>query len=198
MKLKIFSTLLFLFSFSAHAKRILFLGDSLTAGYGVARENSYPSLIEMQLKKSGKTVSLINASISGSTTASAVKRLKWQLKQKPDILVLALGANDGLRGFDVKISEKNLSETIELAKSHQVHVILAGMRVPPNYGKKYAKQFDSIFAKIAKSYKIPLIPFLLEGVAGQKQLNQADGIHPNEKGHQIIAKLVYPFILEAL
>jgi acyl-CoA thioesterase-1 len=180
------------------AKRLLMLGDSLTEGYGVAKQSAYPSLLEKKIQEAGKNWVVINASISGATSASGPARLKWQLKTKPDLMILALGANDGLRGVDVKATEKNLADTIELAQKEKVPVILAGMMMPPNYGKEYGKQFQDIYIHLAKKYKLRKIPFLLEGVAGDSKLNQADGIHPNEKGHRIIADKVYEAIKDLL
>jgi acyl-CoA thioesterase-1 len=137
-----------------------------------------------------------NGSISGSTTASAVSRLKWFLRAKPDILVLALGANDGLRGLPLDEMAKNLDNAIVLAKENQIRVILAGMEIPPNYGPEYTKAFREVFPALARRHQLEFIPFLLENVAGDPSLNQADGIHPNARGHRIIAAHVLPFILE--
>lgn len=180
------------------SKRVLFLGDSLTEGYGVEREEAFPSLIKQRLEKDGKTLDFVNASISGSTSASALSRLKWQLRKKPDILFLALGSNDGLRGLKVEDTQKNLSGCIELAQSHGIKVVLAGFKVPPNYGGDYFQSFENMFPALKEKYQISLVPFLLDGVAGNKDLNQSDGIHPNEEGHRIIADLVQPFITDAL
>ncbi len=190
-------------SFSAAAETqslsILIIGDSLTAGRGVMPEQAYPFMIQEKLVKSGQeNVRIINAGISGSTSAGAYARLKWYLKAGPNVLVLALGANDGLRGLPVREMEKNLDKAITLAKESNIRVIIAGMQVPPNYGPEYAKDFRQVFPDLAKRHQIPLIPFLLEGVAGQAELSQADGIHPNPLGHKIIADTVLPYILECL
>ncbi len=179
--------------------RILFMGDSLTAGLGVAPEEAYPSLIqEMLLQKGFTDIQIINGSISGSTTASALSRLQWYLKAKPDILVLALGANDGLRGLATTQMAQNLDQAIVLAKEQGIRVILAGMQIPPNYGVEYAKAFREVFGRLAETHKIPLIPFLLKEVAGNASLNQADGIHPNREGHKIMAATVVAILLEQL
>lgn len=179
---------------STTATRIVIVGDSLTEGYGVSQERAYPALVQKKAKAAGKSWDIVNAGVSGSTTASALSRVTWQLKQKPDVLVLALGANDGLRGLDVKASEKNLGDAIAAAQKAGVEVILFGMKVPPNYGLKYASDFEGMYPRLAKQYKIPLLPFMLEGVAGHSDLNQSDAIHPNEKGHVILADLIYPML----
>lgn len=179
--------------------KVVFLGDSLTEGYGVNQSSAYPTLIENKLKKDGyNDIKIFNASISGSTSASALSRLKWQLKDKPNILILALGSNDGLRGLSIEQLRKNIVSTIELAKSSGVEVILTGLKIPPNYGKKYADDFEKIFPALANEYDVPFVPFLLEGVGGERSMNQADGIHPNEKGHQRMADNVYPVLLKVL
>ena len=170
------------------------LGDSLTEGLGVPRDAAYPALVEKKIKADGMNWQVINAGISGSTSASGPSRIKWQLKAKPDLVLLALGANDGLRGFKVKDMEKNLSDTIEIVQKEKVPLILAGMMMPPNYGAEYRKDFEQAFKRVAAKYKVPLLPFILEGVAGNPNLNQADGVHPNEKGQEIVADNVYKFL----
>lgn len=175
------------------AARILCLGDSLTEGLGVAREAAWPALLEAELKKSGfADVVVVNGGVSGSTTASGLGRLKWHLKgaTKPTLLILALGANDGLRGLELKPTRKNLEDVIRLAKTSGIPVLLAGMRIPPNYGATYADEFFKMFGDLAKSEAVPLLPFLLEGVGGERAMNQADGIHPNEAGHKVVAATV--------
>ena len=172
--------------------RILALGDSLTEGYGIAAEEAYPAKLAHLLRQAGlKEVEVLNAGISGSTSASAVSRLKWHLRTKPYLLILALGANDGLRGKKVAELRKNLSDTIELAQKNGVRVILAGMQVPENMGRAYAREFAALFPELAAKYRLKLIPFLLEGVAGDPARNLPDKIHPNEKGHSIIADTVF-------
>ncbi|MFG1501390.1 arylesterase [Halobacteriovorax sp. XZX-3] len=180
------------------APKVLFLGDSLTAGYGVDPEKAYPNLVKDILKKEGIEIEVMNASISGSTSASAVSRLKWSLRGKPDVMLLALGANDGLRGIKLVSTKENLKNAIKLAKSKGVKVILAGMQIPPNYGPEYTKEFQKMFPDLKKEEGVTLLPFLLKDVAGQRQYNIDDGIHPNEEGHKIIAKTVAPFIRKAL
>jgi len=178
---------------------VLFLGDSLTAGLGVMPEEAYPALVDELLKKKGiQDVKITNASISGSTTAGAVSRLKWFLRAAPDILVLALGANDGLRGLSTAEMSQNLEATIVLAQANGIRVILAGMKLPPNYGPDYSRAFTEVFGWLARKYHLSFIPFLLDKVAGNPLLNQADGIHPNRAGHEIIAATVLPYIQEQL
>jgi len=175
-------------SLSSFGKTVLFLGDSLTEGYELAKEDAYPFLVEEKLKKKHPNFKGVNGGVSGATSASGLTRLNWYFKVKPDIMVLALGANDGLRGLDLKVTEKNISSIIEKAKEKNVQVVLAGMLIPTNYGEEYRNKFEKLFIQISKKYKIPLIPFLLEGVAGKANLNLPDGIHPNSKGHEIMAE----------
>lgn len=177
---------------SVQIRKIVFIGDSLTEGYGVAREQSYPNLIQEKLnQKAPNQWEVVNSSISGSTTASLKTRVPWALKANPNYVVIALGANDGLRGFKIEEIENNLTQAILEIKKKNIKVILAGMKMPPNYGQKYTKEFESLFPKLAKKYDLFLIPFLLNEVAGNKKLNQSDGIHPNEKGHQVMAETVF-------
>ncbi len=179
--------------------KIVVLGDSLTEGYGVAKGDAFPALLQKKMRENGfPELEIINAGIGGSTSASAPGRLKWLLKGKPDLVILALGGNDGLRGFDLKTTEKNLVQTIEYAQSKNVKIILAGMQIPPNYGKKYTKDFKNMFPRIAKKMKVDLIPFLLEGVGGERELNLPDGIHPNEDGHIVITETLFKFLKDRL
>lgn len=188
--MKFILSLLLLVSFSVQAETILFLGDSLTEGYQLAKEEAYPALIEKELQKKRKDIKVINGGVSGATSASGMKRLDWYFKSKPDIMVLALGANDGLRGLKLTDTEKNLSKVIEKAQAKGITVILAGMQMPTNMGVKYRDEFQKMFPKVAKKYSIKLIPFLLEGVGAVPELNLPDGIHPNAKGHKIMAQTV--------
>jgi acyl-CoA thioesterase-1 len=171
------------------------LGDSLTEGYGLEPEQAFPAVLEKMLREEGRgDVEVANAGISGSTTASGVGRLKWQLQNRPAIALIALGANDGLRGVSVAQTRKNLADMIKLLKDKGVKVLLAGMKLPPNYGPAYTRAFERMFPELAQENRITLIPFLLEGVAGEKDLNEEDGIHPNEKGHRIIARTVIKYL----
>ncbi len=177
-------------------KIILFFGDSLTAGYGLSIEQAFPSIVESQLISEGTQCKVINAGLSGETSAGGLSRIDWILRQPVDVLVLELGANDGLRGLPIDQTKENLQQIINKvkAKNQDVKIIIAGMMVPPNMGQKYSASFGQIFPDLADKNNAVLIPFLLEGVAGDKNLNLADGIHPNVKGHKIVANNV----LEAL
>jgi len=194
-----FFVLLILFYLPAHVSaevknRVLFLGDSLTEGFGLNPSQSYPQLLQKKLQENGFSIKVINSGVSGSTSASAVSRLRWLLQTKPTHLVLALGANDGLRGQPVKALRENLKKAIVLAKSQELKVLLLGMRVPPNYGLKYSKDFFDSYQIVADLTDVTLLPFLLKNIAGKSSLNLADGIHPNAKGHSIMAENIYPFL----
>ena len=173
---------------------IVVLGDSLTEGFGVAKEEAYPHLLEKELQRKGHSVKVINAGISGSTSASAPSRLRWYIKTHPEIVILALGGNDGLRGLSVKHMKKNLSKAIELAQSEKILILLAGMQIPQNYGTEYTESFRNVFHELAKQYQLQMIPFLLKEVGGVSSLNQDDGIHPNPEGHQIIFRTVLEYL----
>ena len=181
---------------AAYAERVvLFLGDSLTAGLGVEPEEAYPRVLDKMLKDEGLAgFRLVNGGISGSTSASALSRLQWYDRIRPSVLVLALGANDGLRGLTIEEMRRNLSTVIAAAKERGMIVLLAGMELPPNYGDQYTDSFRQVYRDLANRYQLDLIPFLLEGVGGVAALNQADGIHPNAEGHRRIAHHVYPFL----
>ena len=178
----------------AEALTILCLGDSLTEGLGVKREEAWPSLLETDLKLKYADIKVINAGISGATTASGPGRMKWHLKniaKNPiDLMILALGANDALRGLSPDAAKKNLEETIAMAKKAKIEVLLADMKVPPNLGVDYTRKFEVIFAAAAKDSNVPLMPFFLADVAGNAKLNQPDGIHPNPAGHKVVEKNV--------
>lgn len=174
---------------------VVFLGDSLTEGYGLEQSESFPSLIENKLSSDNlRHIRVINAGISGSTSASGLGRLQWYIRSQPDLLVLSLGANDGLRGLSVAEMKANLSRTISFAQENDVKVILTGMQIPPNYGPQYTQEFARVFPDLAEQYDIPLMPFLLENVAAITELNQADGIHPNAEGTRIVADNLYRFL----
>ena len=178
---------------------ILFLGDSLTAGYGIEKGQAYPALIEKRIHAAGHQAKVINAGVSGDTTAGGLRRLMWYFRQRIDYLVIALGGNDGLRGIDPQESKMNLDRIIDKARSEypDIKIILAGMLVPPNMGADYSQQFRNIFSELTSKNDLALIPFLLEGVGGVKKLNLPDGIHPNVEGQKVVCDNVWR-ILEPL
>ena len=171
------------------------LGDSLTAGYQLGEQDAFPYLLEQKLNEEFPQyqTQVVNAGINGSTTSSALSRLKSYLPLKPQVVFIALGANDGLRGISIELMRKNLEETIQLAKKNDIKVLLAGMKLPLNYGKNYRNSFENVFTNLAQKYKINDVPFLLKDVATVPEHNLADGIHPNKKGHQIITQTLYPY-----
>ena len=174
--------------------RVLALGDSLTAGYGLAQPDSFPSQLERILKKEGVAVKIINAGVSGDTSAGGLARLEWSLVAKPHAVVLALGANDGLRGLNPKTTFENLDAIVSSLRKKGIAVLLVGMKAPPNLGKSYGTEYDAIFPTIAKSHQIELYPFFLKGVVTNQEFNQKDGIHPNEAGVGVIARNILPYI----
>ena len=183
--------------------RILILGDSLTEGYGVSAQQAFPSLLEKKLNDEfssdkNRRYEIINAGISGSTSSGGVSRIEWLLKSKPDFLILALGGNDGLRGVPVEETKNNLEKIILAAKSKDIPTLLAGMKMPPNYGIEYTREFSKLFEDLANQENVPLIPFLLEGVGGNPAMNLPDRIHPNPAGHQKIAQTVYQNLINHL
>jgi acyl-CoA thioesterase I len=181
-------------------KLILFFGNSLTAGYGIEEEDAFPGLVAKRIDSLGLDYRVINAGLSGETTASGLSRLDWFLEEKPDIFLLELGGNDGLRGIAVSETKKNLKSIIQLVKSRypETTILLGGMQIPPNMGPEYTANFQKIFPEVAEEEDVTLIPFLLEGVAGNKDLNLPDGIHPTEEGHQIIFQTIWSFLEQEL
>ncbi|MBF0097096.1 MAG: arylesterase [Magnetococcales bacterium] len=177
--------------FAGATARILCLGDSLTAGYGVAAGNDYPALLQQRLREQGFPHQVINAGLSGDTTAGGLRRLEWLLRETPTIAIVALGANDGLRGLSTQEMKHNLSEIIGRLKQAGVRPLLAGMRIPPNYGRRYSDAFAAVFTELAAEHQLPLLPFLLDGVAGDSNLNQVDGIHPNAEGYRRVLENVW-------
>ena len=174
--------------------RIVALGDSLTIGLGLVESQSYPSLLQKKLDEDGYAFEVVNAGVSGETSAGGLRRLDWALEGNVRVLIVALGANDGLRGLSVDEMKQNLSTIIQRAKERNIVVILAGMEAPPNYGPEYVQAFRRAFPDIASKEHVLLIPFLLDRVAGQATLNQADGIHPNPQGAAIIADTIWPVL----
>lgn len=189
-----------LFGFNTEKTTILFYGDSLTAGYGLSKDQAFPAIIENELNAANGNYEIINAGLSGETTAGGLSRLDWILKKPVNIFVLELGANDGLRGLPLDQTEANLQKIINKVKNKNpdVKIVIAGMMVPPNLGDEYTNQFKSIFPRLAKKNDAVLIPFLLEGVAGNEGLNLADGIHPNTEGHKIVAGTVMKALAQIL
>ena len=171
--------------------RIVFLGDSLTAGLGLSSDQSFPSLIGQKLKEKGLDYEVINAGVSGDTSAGGLRRLDWSLEGDVRVLILALGANDGLRGLPTDDLRKNLAAVLDRAKARGIAVVLAGLEAPPNNGVDYTRDFRHVYLDLAREYQVRFIPFLLLGVAGDASLNQGDGIHPNARGAQIVADLVW-------
>jgi len=176
---------------STSAPRIVFLGDSLTAGYGLAKEESVPSLIQKRLKDGGYPFEVVNAGVSGDTSAGGLSRLDWSLTGDVKILVIELGANDGLRGLPVPGMKQNLTEIITRARARNIGVILTGMEAPPNFGAAYTSEFREVYRQLAKEHDVTFVPFYLEGVAGIPSLNIADGMHPNAEGSRVIEKTIW-------
>lgn len=183
---------------AAAKPRIVFLGDSLTAGLGLPTDQSYPSLIGKRLQQRGYDYEIVNAGVSGDTSAGGVRRLDWSLEGDVRLLVVALGANDGLRGLPTSDLKKNLKAVLDRAKARNIPVVLAGMEAPPNNGPDYAREFRNVYAELAQEYRVRFVPFLLLGVAGNAALNQSDGIHPNARGAQIVADHVWAELEAAL
>lgn len=182
----------------ADRPRIVAFGDSLTAGLGVSAEESYPAQLQRRLDGAGLRYRVVNAGVSGDTTAGGLRRVAWVLNSKPRIVILELGANDGLRGLSLRETRGNLERIIRQLQAASVTVVLAGMKLPPNYGTEYTAGFETIYRSLAQKYHLTLIPFFLDGVAGSASLNQADGIHPTGEGYQIVAdrvlKVVKPLL----
>ena len=172
---------------------ILFLGDSITAGYGLETDQAYPALIQQKIAAQHWPFKVVNAGQSGDTTAGGLNRINWLLRSPIEVLVLELGGNDGLRGVPAETIQKNLQGIIDRVKTKYpaAKIIIAGMRVPPNMGNSYSKEFESVFLSVAKKNNAPLIPFILEGVGGIRNLNLPDGIHPTVRGHEIVAANVW-------
>jgi acyl-CoA thioesterase-1 len=191
MKIILAALAAFLISFQAYSRPVLVcLGDSLTAGYGLDEDESYPALLAKKLPE----WSIVNAGVSGDTTAGGLKRLDWILRSKPEAVFVALGANDGLRGIKPAETEKNLGAIISKIKASGARAYLGGMLVPTNYGEEYFFDFKVLYPSVAKKYGVPLLPFILEGVGGVARLNQADGIHPTAEGAGIMAANIHSFL----
>jgi acyl-CoA thioesterase-1 len=173
---------------------ILDFGDSLTAGYGLMPEQAFPARLEAWLRARGIATKVINAGVSGDTTAGGLARLDWALADKPDLVILAMGANDALRGIDPRLTYANLDKILTRIQAAGAKVLLLGMRAPPNWGRRYQAQFDAIFPDLATKHHVSLYPFFLDGVALDPALNQSDGLHPTARGADIIAERVAPLV----
>jgi acyl-CoA thioesterase-1 len=177
---------------------IVAFGDSLTAGLGVTPDDSYPAQLQGKLRAEGYSYRVVNAGVSGDTTAGGLRRVDWALKNKPDIVIVALGANDALRGQDLGSVRSNLDGIVARFQKAGVRVLLAGMEVPPNYGARYTADFRRVYIEVARKRGAALMPFLLDGVAGNPRLNQADGIHPTAEGYRILVDHIWPHLVPLL
>jgi acyl-CoA thioesterase I len=178
---------------------IVAVGDSLTAGYGVDESEAYPALLEKRLHLDGFYFKVINAGISGETSSGTLSRIEWVIRSlKPDIIILETGANDGLRGVDPQVLEKNLDGIVTIIKANGIDILLAGMKMPPNLGPIHTARFSNVFPRIADKHNIPLIPFFLESVAGDARYNLSDRMHPNPEGYRRILEYIYPYVLAVI
>lgn len=197
--LKVAFVFIYLLSYTsaeAQQQTILFFGDSITAGYGLDEEQAFPALIQQKIDSLGAEHNVVNAGLSGETTAGGARRVDWILRQEIDIFVLGLGGNDGLRGIDPANTKENIETIITKvkAKSPDIEIVLAGMEAPPNLGDQYTERFRQLFSDVAEQHELTFIPFLLEDVAGIRELNQPDGIHPTAEGQQIIADNIWEYL----
>jgi acyl-CoA thioesterase I len=180
---------------AADAERVIVaLGDSLTAGFGLLPDEAYPALLEQRLRHAGYAYRVVNGGVSGDTSAAALRRVDWVLRARPAVVVVALGANDGLRHQSVAAMRDNLVEIVRRIQAAGARVLLVGMRVPPNYGADYARAFAAVFPDVARTTRVPLVPFLLDGVAGDARLNQPDGVHPTAEGQRRLADVLWPYL----
>ena len=177
---------------------ILALGDSLTAGLGVSEEDAYPAVLEKKLQQNGYNWQVFNGGISGETSSGALSRINWIITQKPDIVILETGANDGMRGIPTRVIKENIRQAMLLLKAAEIEVVLAGMQMLQNLGPVYTEQFATLYPAVAKDQDVILIPFFLEQVAGNPSLNLPDTIHPTPAGYRIVAQTVYPYVVEAI
>jgi len=179
---------------SAQPIKIVAFGDSLIAGFGLKANESFPAQLENALRKKGHNVEIVNAGVSGDTTAGGLSRLDWSIQDGTDAAIVVLGANDMLRGMEPEVARKNLDQIVNRLKARKIEVILGGMRAAPNLGADYAKKFDAIYADLAKEHDILIYPFFLDGVAGQRDLNLSDGIHPTPKGVSLVVERILPSV----
>ncbi|HAD25264.1 MAG TPA: arylesterase [Alphaproteobacteria bacterium] len=185
-------------SASEAVQRLVILGDSLTAGYGLSEKEAFPARLEAHLKALGHAVEVEGAGVSGDTTAGGLARLDWSIGADADAVIVELGGNDALRGLSPALTEENLRQIVERLRARGLPVLLAGMWAPPNMGRDYADAFNAVFASVAAEYEVPLYPFFLEGVAADPRLNQADMIHPNAAGVEIIVERIAPYVIALL
>jgi acyl-CoA thioesterase-1 len=178
--------------------KLLVVGDSLTAGYGLPSEESFTAKLQQALKADGQNVTVVNAGVSGDTSAGGLARLDWLLADKPDFALVELGANDGLRGLDPQVTYDNLDAVLTRLGKRQVPVLLAGMYAPPNLGREYGAQFNGVFPRLAEKHGVLFYPFFLDGVAAERELNQPDGIHPNAKGVSVLVERIMPHVKKLL
>ena len=180
-------------AFADGRKTVVVLGDSIAAGYGVEREQAYPALLQEKIDAAGLPFSIVDAGVSGDTTADGLGRVDWLLQRKIDVLILELGGNDGLRGIPIATMQSNLQAIIDRARKKYpaIKIVIAGMKMPGNLGPDYVDAFAKVFPEIARKNRAALVPFLLEGVGGDASLNQADGIHPTAEGHKLLAENVW-------
>ena len=177
---------------------IVAVGDSLTAGYGLNESAAYPALLAKKLQAAGYNYQVVNAGVSGETTSGTLSRMDWIITLAPDIVVLETGANDGLRGIDPQVAEKNIREILQLLKEKDVVVLLAGMKMVWNLGPNYVAQFNTIYPRLAKEFDVVFMPFFLEGVAMKPAYTQGDAVHPNAQGYKIITDNIYPYVVQAI
>lgn len=182
---------------AADARLVLF-GDSLVAGYGLAAADAFPAKLQAALEARGVDVTVVNAGVSGDTTAGGRARLEWSLAEKPAAVIVELGANDGLRGLKPAATAENLDTILARLARDRIPVLLAGMYAPPNLGREYSRSFNAIYPRLAKAHGVSLYPFFLDGVAGEAALNQPDGLHPNAKGVDVIVERILPYVLKLL
>jgi acyl-CoA thioesterase-1 len=183
---------------SEDVARVVFLGDSLTAGYGLAEDEAFPAILERRLEQAGHPVEVVNAGVSGDTSAGGLRRVDWVLRQDPDVLVVALGGNDGLRALPVEELESNLGKIVRRARDAGARVLLLGVRMPPSHGQRYKSAFEAVYPRLAEDMEVPLVPRMLEGVAGKPSLMQPDGIHPTAEGQHVVADNVFPALAKLL
>lgn len=203
-KLNLIVLLLLICAFSASAQpapqKILFFGDSITAGYGLDKSEAFPAYVQQKIDSLGWNFEVVNAGLSGETSAGGLRRIDWMLRQDFEVFVLELGGNDGLRGIDLESTKKNLREIIKKVRKQNpdARILLAGMQVPPNLGQDYTTQFREMYPELAEEENVTLIPFLLEDVGGNPEFNQSDGIHPTAEGHKIVAGNVWEILKPVL